>query len=116
MAKQVLFHPGIPNYETPTLYRTHEVFVNLSPSGMYDKTIIEAAACGTLALASSTDWAQTAGPEFSFDGSATGLADKLAALLALTDTDKKRLCARARTAAEQESLENLSVRLAAALR
>lgn len=46
------FHDGIPNHETPEIYNTHEIYVNLSSSGMYDKTIFEAMACGCLTLAS----------------------------------------------------------------
>ncbi len=46
------FQAGIPNYQTPEVYTAHELYVNLSPSGMYDKTIFEAMACGCLSLAS----------------------------------------------------------------
>jgi len=45
------FHAGVPNRETPIIYNQHEIFVNLSSSGMYDKTIFEAMACGCLVLA-----------------------------------------------------------------
>ena len=44
--EQVFFKLGIPNRQTPAVYRAHELFVNCSPSGLYDKTIFEAAACG----------------------------------------------------------------------
>ena len=46
------FHNGVPNHKTPEIYNSHEIFVNLSSSGMYDKTIFEAMACGCLVLAS----------------------------------------------------------------
>lgn len=46
------FHGGVPNHQTPEIYNSHEIFVNLSSSGMYDKTIFEAMACGCLVLAS----------------------------------------------------------------
>ena len=36
----------MPNRETPKIYSEHEIFVNLTPSGSFDKTILEAAACG----------------------------------------------------------------------
>ena len=39
--------PGIPYAEAPALYRTYDIFVNQSPSGMFDKTIFEAMACET---------------------------------------------------------------------
>ena len=49
----IQFHSGISNKKTPALYGAHELFVNCSESGMYDKTIFEALACGALAIASS---------------------------------------------------------------
>lgn len=49
---RVVFKAGVPNTETPAIYNAHEIFVNLSSSGMYDKTILEAMACGCLVLAS----------------------------------------------------------------
>lgn len=49
------FHAGVPNHETPTIYNAHEIYVNLSSSGMYDKTIFEAMACGCLVLASNVN-------------------------------------------------------------
>jgi len=50
--RRVQFFKGIPNYECPKVYNEHEVFVNLSSSGMYDKTIFEAMACGCNVLVS----------------------------------------------------------------
>lgn len=44
------FQAGVPNDQTPAIYRQHILTVNLSPSGMYDKTIFEAMACGSLSL------------------------------------------------------------------
>ncbi len=46
------FYKGIPNTETIKVYSAYGIFVNLSSSGMYDKTIFEAIACGCLILAS----------------------------------------------------------------
>jgi glycosyltransferase involved in cell wall biosynthesis len=51
LAKRVRFIPGIPNTETPAIFSAHQVFVNASTSGMFDKTIFEAAACGSLSVA-----------------------------------------------------------------
>lgn len=50
--RRVQFFEGIPNYECPKVYNEHEIFVNLSSSGMYDKTIFEAMACGCNVLVS----------------------------------------------------------------
>ncbi len=66
LADHISFYPGIPNSQTPYLYRTHEIFVNASPSGMLDKTLFEAAACGCRVLAASKDFADIVGGEASF--------------------------------------------------
>ncbi len=49
---RITFHPSVPNYETPKIYRAFEIYVNLTPEGSMDKTVLEAAACGTLILVS----------------------------------------------------------------
>jgi len=48
LADKINFYKGVPNYETPKIYREHDIFVNLTPEGSFDKTILEAAACGCL--------------------------------------------------------------------
>lgn len=46
----VSFYSGVPNYQTVEIYNRHEIYINLSSSGMYDKTIFEAMACGCKVL------------------------------------------------------------------
>ena len=79
--ERVTFLPGVPNGETPSFFRSHEVFVNCSPSGMLDKTLFEAAACGCRVLASSEDWRALAG-EASYFNSSTPLAERIHAAFA----------------------------------
>lgn len=88
LAEVVTFYPGIPNSKTPDIYRAHEVFVNASPSGMFDKTLFEAAASGCVVLTSSRDFAQLAGDRYWFaEGDATMLAASLGRTLhARSDT------------------------------
>jgi glycosyltransferase involved in cell wall biosynthesis len=45
---KINFHNPVSNYETPKIYNEHEIFVNLTPTGSFDKTILEAAACGCM--------------------------------------------------------------------
>jgi glycosyltransferase involved in cell wall biosynthesis len=45
---KIKFFAGVPNDKTPDIYSIHKIFVNLTPSGSFDKTILEAAACGAL--------------------------------------------------------------------
>ena len=80
LAQEITFHPGVPNDATPDLYRAHEVFVNCSPSGMFDKTLFEAAACGCRVLAASEDFASLAGRDSQFDSAET-LAARLISVL-----------------------------------
>jgi glycosyltransferase involved in cell wall biosynthesis len=49
------WRPGVPNAETPAIYAAHEIFVNPSRSGMFDKTMLEAAASGCRVVYSSED-------------------------------------------------------------
>ncbi len=78
---KITFLSGVPNRETPDLYRAHEIFVNTSPSGMLDKTIFEAAVSGCIVLASSADFADTAGSDTMFSD-ARELTTRLRACIA----------------------------------
>ena len=92
LAQEIIFHPSIPNNATPDLYRAHEIFVNCSPSGMYDKTIFEAAASGCLVLASSRDFAQITDSRCVFpEYDANILATHLEMLFALPEIEKENL-------------------------
>lgn len=42
---KIKFLSSVANYQTPEIYNQHEVFVNLTPSGSFDKTVIEAMSC-----------------------------------------------------------------------
>ncbi len=113
MRGMVEFKAGIPNAETPAVYSAHEIFVNLSRSGMYDKTIPEAAACGCVVLASSDDFAAAADPRFVFkDADAKDLAEKLSAILTLSDDDRRGLQSSLSAFVSSNSLQTLGARLA----
>jgi len=85
----VKFYPGIPNEKTPEVYNSHEIFVNLSSSGMYDKTIFEAMACGCLVLASNENLRGLINDQFIFkEGDREELVNKLKDILNLDDSTK----------------------------
>jgi len=111
MKERVSFHPGVPNHETPAIYASHELFVNTSPSGMYDKTLIEAAAAGCLVLTSILDFKDAAGEEFWFDGTAPGLSAGIRRLLSASDEQKAAWQERLKATAASHSLEQLVGRL-----
>ena len=81
---RVMFEKGIPNNETPRVYGVHAVFINSSPSGMYDKTIFEAMACESLILTSNLNLKGQIDDRFLFaEDDAHDLAQKLKAILSL---------------------------------
>ncbi|MFA6253167.1 MAG: glycosyltransferase family 4 protein [Patescibacteria group bacterium] len=47
---KIIFHSSVVYQQTPDIYNSHDLFINLTPSGSFDKTILEAMACGTLVL------------------------------------------------------------------
>ncbi len=49
---KIVFQSSVPNYKTPEIYNSSSVFVNLTPTGSFDKTTLEAMACGLSILAS----------------------------------------------------------------
>ncbi len=110
IAHLVQFQPGVRNTETPSLYSAHEIFVNCSKSGMYDKTIFEAAACGALSIASSEDYAKLADTRLVFDGSAADLAFKLKTVFALS-SEQETLQEKGMEIAQKNSLAALGQRL-----
>ncbi len=48
--KAIEWHSGVANTETARIYGEHAIYVNVTPSGSFDKTIGEAMACGCIAV------------------------------------------------------------------
>jgi glycosyltransferase involved in cell wall biosynthesis len=91
-AESVHFHSGIPNEKTPAIYNQHAVFVNASPSGMYDKTIFEAMACESLVLTSNINLKGKIDEKFLFmENDGEDFAKQLICLLALPFEEKEKL-------------------------
>lgn len=104
---RIAFMPGIPNTDAPDAYRAHDVFVNATGSGAFDKTLFEAAASGCLVLAASDDFAAQAGPQAYFDGTAEALAARLESLLMLPKPERAILSEKLKRVAEANSLSSL---------
>lgn len=113
LADNVSFREGVSHAETPKLYASHEIFVNLSDSGMYDKTLFEAAASGCIVVSRSDDFRTLFDPRFTFDGSAGSLANRLSAALELPNRDRDELIRSLHSIAENNSLRTLMQRLVA---
>jgi glycosyltransferase involved in cell wall biosynthesis len=85
----ISFQKGVPNVETVKIYNEHEIFVNLSTSGMYDKTIFEAAACERLILASNENLRTEINDMFIFtEDQQEELAEKLKYLSNISSEEK----------------------------
>ncbi len=110
---RVQFPAGLPYTEGPRVYSAHEVFVNLSPSGMYDKTLFEAAACECMVLASSKDFSELVDERFVFpENDIQALSQKLESLLALSSEEKQQARSDMRTlSVSHHSLAELSDKL-----
>lgn len=107
----ILFHEGVPNNAAPAVFKAHQIFVNLAPSGMLDKMIFEAAASGCIPLAASQDWAGMVMDErlcFEEDNG-EDLADKLE--IVLSHPLPEELHARFAGIVEKESLPTLIKKL-----
>jgi glycosyltransferase involved in cell wall biosynthesis len=48
----VNFTPAVSNRNTPQIYSSHEFFINLTPTGSMDKTILEAVSCSCIPVIS----------------------------------------------------------------
>ncbi len=95
IAERVTFIGAVRDTEKYRYFRSHEVYVNASKSGMLDKTIFEAIASGAVPLSASTDMAEIVGREFSYtDGDATDLAHLLKKTLSLSQEKRKEKVAR----------------------
>ncbi len=106
------FHKGVPNRQTPEIYNSHEIFVNLSSSGMYDKTIFEAMACGCLALASNDNLKGQIDERLVIDNrEAEEVATQISLILYLSEEEKQKVISDSIKFADKNSLNNLLEKL-----
>ncbi|MCL5782252.1 MAG: glycosyltransferase family 4 protein [Patescibacteria group bacterium] len=92
LSDRVTLVPAVSNDKTPEIYNRHELFVNLTPSGSFDKTILEAAACGCKILVMSRDAGVIFGSDYVVESDEPGvLATKLSGLISTkVDIDELR--------------------------
>jgi glycosyltransferase involved in cell wall biosynthesis len=116
LQERVGFVQGVSHEKAPSIFWRHEIYVNAAPSGMYDKMIFEAAACGTLVLASSKDFAREVDPRLIFEeGNSVDLAERIMALILMEEKEKKALLKSLGELAERQSLTALAGKLAEAI-
>lgn len=108
----VTFYSGIPNVETPRIYSKHDIFVNVSSNGMYDKTIVESMACGCLSLASNDNLIGQVDDKLIIkDRNSKDVTDSLKIALSLSTEEKEKLILDSKRFAKTQSLDTLSERL-----
>jgi glycosyltransferase involved in cell wall biosynthesis len=109
----ITFLPGAAYREIPEIYSAHDIFVNLSKSGMLDKTMFEAMLCETLVVSCNKDLRGEIRDQFLFEeDNPADLADRLEAMLSLAPDDRLRAAAGLRAyAAREHALSQLVLRL-----
>lgn len=86
---KINFYGSVPNYQTPAIYGRHEIFVNLTENGSFDKTIFEAALCGCLALTTNTSLQGAIAPALlAKEGQAQSIAETISFWLRASEEEK----------------------------
>lgn len=105
---KLVFKNEVPNTNTPEIYNAHEIFVNLTSSGSFDKTIIEAMLCENVVLISNESLRDFVGEEYMFKNrDADNLATKLTYFLDMNNEEKEKRGKILRSIAKKHSLEKL---------
>lgn len=111
------FKGGASTEEVRDAYRTHDIHVNATVSGSYDKAVFEAMACGCIPVASNKALAGVLPRELIFEeNDCESLARTIEGVMRLPDVDKEVLRAQMRKlAVEQYSLRSVIQKIVANL-
>ncbi len=114
----VRFFPAVPNNRAAAVYNEHSIFVNATPAGSFDKSVLEAMSCERPTLSCNPSFQGLLSDELLFrEGDSADLADRLEALLSKSREDLQRLGKVLREAVVREqSLALLIPKLVAVLR
>jgi glycosyltransferase involved in cell wall biosynthesis len=111
--KSLTLRPAVTNDAARELYQRHAVYVNLTPSGSFDKTILEAMACGAVVVCANTALRDVLPKELVVEPTVEGTARGLEAALAMSATQRAALAEKCRAHVEREhSLALLAQKLA----
>ena len=111
----VTFLPGEPFANTPHIYAQYDILLNFTPSGSFDKTVIEALASGMKVLVANTSMKDML-PEGSYlVGSVEDMARQVRHLATLDAVAEARYMEAARTLVEAQSLDTLVEKLVAVI-
>lgn len=116
LSEHVSFVGSIANAQTPQVYRGAAVFVNASSSGMYDKTIFEAMACGCVVVASNDNLRGIYDDRYIPEGgNVEQFATAITTALTLEEADRAAVVNRGSAVAQNNSLKQLGDSLSALL-
>jgi len=102
---------SVANHKTPEIYNSHEIYINLTPSGSFDKTILEAMSCGAIPIVAnkSFDEILTDG-QICKEGDSGELADKIKSQFLTPEHESDRLSRKLVTYVENEQSLNVLVK------
>src|SRR3989344_2623253 len=76
------FFPSVPNIRAAAVYNEHSIFVNATPTGSFDKSVLEAASCGVPVLSCNSSFRGFLPENLIFREDDSGdLADKISEVL-----------------------------------
>jgi glycosyltransferase involved in cell wall biosynthesis len=114
-AGKLSIYSGIPNTKTPEIYTKNAVYVNVTTSGSFDKTIGEAMGAGCIVVTCNSGVREVVpGALFVEQATDEGVARALESALSLTEMDRKALVEKQRNfIIENHSLKLLAINLRA---
>lgn len=102
---------GVKHEELPSVFAEHDIVVNASEPGMFDKTMLEALASGCLLLTRHEDLGAELDLRERTLGSPLDMGDKLSVLAKLPGEERERLVEAGKSVAARHSLRALVARL-----
>lgn len=88
---KIIFYNGVPNYETPNIFNQNQIFVNATDTGSFDKTIVEAVACGCFPVVCNDSFKDFFRDIFLFKkDNALDLAKKIEMIINLNNESKEK--------------------------
>ncbi|MBP6860232.1 MAG: glycosyltransferase family 4 protein [Candidatus Pacebacteria bacterium] len=103
---------AVPHAELSRIYAEHDIVVNISAPGMFDKTMLEALASGCLLLTRHEDLSGVLDPRLSTSGEVPDIAQKIRTLLRLSQEEKDALREEGKRVARAHDLNTLVAQLA----
>jgi len=111
VGSSVHFEKGVRFEDAPAVYGRREIFLNFTPTGSFDKTVIEALACGTKVLVSNQSMKKFLPDDSLTTGEVDDVSKKIEKLLHLDDVGSAEYAEKARETVKSQSLDALMEKL-----